>query len=325
MNNNLIISKTPLRVSFFGGGTDLEYYSKHNEGKVLSAAINKHIYVLVRKHSTLYKTNFRLNYSITENQKSLSKIKNKIIKECLKFLSIKGPIYISTFSDIPDRSGLGSSSSFTVGLLNALYAYKGIKVDQNRLAEEAYLIETVKVKSPIGRQDQYAAAFGGLNYFKFKKNNKVIIKKIMDKNLYNLINDNMLLIWTKIRRENTKILQSQKKNMKNNKIYLDQLKSYVEFFNKKFKKKQITKKLFGNLISLSHNTKINLTNKILNRKISIMIEKIKTHNVYGLKLLGAGGGGFILCCLSNKENLTKKFECQNFKIDNLGTKIIFNG
>jgi D-glycero-alpha-D-manno-heptose-7-phosphate kinase len=212
-----------------------------------------------------------------------------------------------------------------VGLLNALYAYKGIKVDQNRLAEEAYLIETVKVKSPIGRQDQYAAAFGGLNYFKFKKNNKVIIKKIMDKNLYNLINDNMLLIWTKIRRENTKILQSQKKNMKNNKIYLDQLKSYVEFFNKKFKKKQITKKLFGNLISLSHNTKINLTNKILNRKISIMIEKIKTHNVYGLKLLGAGGGGFILCCLSNKKNLSKKFECQNFKIDNLGTKIIFNG
>lgn len=324
MNNKLIISRTPLRVSFFGGGTDLEYYSKFNEGKVLSTAINKYIYVVVRKHNALYKTNYRLNYSISENQNSLSKIKNNIIRECLKFLSVRGPIHISTFSDIPDKSGLGSSSSFTVGLLNALYAYKGIKVNQKRLAEEAYIIETIKIKNPIGRQDQYAAAIGGLNYLKFRKDKKVIIQKIQNKNLFNLINNNMVLVWTKIRRENSKILESQKKNFKNNIIYLDQLKSYVELFNKQYKKKRITKIFFGNLLNLSQNAKINLTTKILNQKISILIKKLKIHKVYGLKLLGAGGGGFILCCLKNKKTLSNKFECQNFEIDNMGTKIIFN-
>ena len=200
-------------MSFFGGGTDLEYYSKLSEGKVISTAINKYVYVIVRRHSSFYKTNFRLNYSISENQNSLSKIKNKIIKECLKFMSIKGPIYISTFSDIPDRSGLGSSSSFTVGLLNALYAYKGISVSQKKLAEEAYFIETKKLKNPIGRQDQYAAAIGGLNYIRFKKNNKVSIKKLRDKKLKRIINDKMILVWTKIRRENSKILKSQKKKL----------------------------------------------------------------------------------------------------------------
>ena len=325
MNKNLIISRTPLRVSFFGGGTDLEYYSKLSEGKVISTAINKYVYVIVRRHSSFYKTNFRLNYSISENQNSLSKIKNKIIKECLKFMSIKGPIYISTFSDIPDRSGLGSSSSFTVGLLNALYAYKGISVSQKKLAEEAYFIETKKLKNPIGRQDQYAAAIGGLNYIRFKKNNKVSIKKLRDKKLKRIINDKMILVWTKIRRENSKILKSQKKNFKNNKVYLDKIKLYVDTFYKEYKKKIITAKFFGNLLNLSQNSKINLTNKILNIRISTLIDLIRLNNIYGLKILGAGGGGFILCCLKNKNVLSKKFDCQNFQIDNSGTKIIFNG
>tara|TARA_B100000965_G_C19482472_1_gene709199 strand:+ start:131 stop:1108 length:978 start_codon:yes stop_codon:yes gene_type:complete len=325
MKKNLIISKTPLRVSFFGGGTDIEYYSKLYEGKVLSTSINKYIYVVVRKHGSLYKTNFRLNYSISENQNSLSKIKNKIIRECLKFLSIKGPIYISTFSDIPDRSGLGSSSSFTVGLLNALYTYKGMKVSQKRLAEEAYFIETAKIKNPIGRQDQYAAAIGGLNYLKFTKDNKVIIKRVKNKNMFKLINNNMILVWTKIRRENRKILETQKNNFKYNKIYLDKIKSYVDLFNKEIKKKQITKKFFGNLLNLSQISKTSLNNKIINSRIANLIEKIKLDNIYGLKILGAGGGGFVLCCLENKKILSKKFECENFEMDHTGTKIIFNG
>ena len=313
MNKNLIISRTPLRVSFFGGGTDLEYYSKFNEGKVISTAIDKYVYVVVRRHSSLYKTNFRLNYSISENQNSLSKIKNKIIRECLKFMSIKGPIYISTFSDIPDRSGLGSSSSFTVGLLNALYAYKGIVVSQKRLAEEAYFIETKKIKNPIGRQDQYAAAIGGLNYIRFKKNNKVSIKKLRDKNLKRIINDKMILVWTKIRRENSGILKSQKKTLKIIKVYLDKIKSYVDKFYKEQKKKIITAKFFGNLLNLSQNSKINLTNKILNIRISRLIDIIRLNNIYGLKILGAGGGGFILCCLKIKMYYQKNLFVKIFK------------
>lgn len=320
----MIITRTPLRVSFFGGGTDLEYYSRRYEGQVVSTAINKYVYVIVRDHSSYYNTNYRLNYSISENQNFIKKINNKIIKECLKFLSIKGPIYISTFSDIPDRSGLGSSSSFTVGLLNALYTYKGKKISQKRLAEEAFYIETKKLKNPIGRQDQYAAALGGINYFKFRKNNSVSIKKIKDKSLQELINKRMVLVWTKLRRDNSKILLNQKKNFKYNKSNLDKIKSFAKKFYDSYRNDKISKVMFGNLLKESQITKVKLTNKIMRPEITKLINNIYKNNIYGLKLLGAGGGGFILCLPKNKKEFLNNFECQNFQIDDIGTKIIFN-
>ena len=324
MNKSMIISKTPLRVSFFGGGTDLEYYSRFHEGKVLSTSINKYVYVVVRKHSPFYNTKFRLNYSISENQNFLNNIKNRIIKECLKFLSINGPIYISTFSDIPDRSGLGSSSSFTVGLLNALYKYKGIKISQKKLAEQAYIIETKKIKNPIGRQDQYAAALGGLNFFTFKKNNTVKVQKIDSKRLESFINKNMILVWSKLRRDNTKILQDQKKKFKKNKNKLDQIKFITEVFYKNYLNKNFSKKLFGDLLNSSQNIKVKLANNIVNKRILNLINKIKKNKIYGLKILGAGGGGFVLCFMKNNKKIIKNFEYEDFKIDNSGTKIIFS-
>ena len=166
----IVITKTPLRVSFVGGGTDFSEYFDKYDGKVVSTTINKFIYVTVKKHSKLFNEQFRLNYSEAESVKSINQIKNEITKACLKFFNVKTPLYISTISDIPVSSGLGSSSAFTVGLLNALhYFFDGKKVPSEQLAREAVYIEKKILKKPIGYQDQYATAFGGLNLIQFNK------------------------------------------------------------------------------------------------------------------------------------------------------------
>ena len=163
-----VVTKTPMRISFMGGGTDFPDYFNVFGGKVISASINKYIYVTVKEHSHLFNEKFRLNYSETESVNSLNNMKNEITKACLKFLNIKKSLYISTISDLPTSSGLGSSSTFTVGLLNALHYFsKGKKVSAKQLAKEASYIETIILKKPIGYQDHYAAAFGGLNKITF--------------------------------------------------------------------------------------------------------------------------------------------------------------
>ena len=178
----MIISKTPLRISFAGGGTDLRsFYSKNGFGAVFSTSIDKYIYVIIKSHSELYPEKIRLNYSDTEQVDNIDEIQNPIIRECLKFLNIDEHLYISTVADAPGSSGLGSSSTFCVGLLNALYTYKGDKVNRSKLAEEAAYIEVDVLKRPMGRQDHYAAALGGLNYIRFNADETLTIMPITSK------------------------------------------------------------------------------------------------------------------------------------------------
>src|SRR3990172_10800512 len=161
---SLVLTRTPLRVSFAGGGTDLAaFYDQTDYGAVVSTAINKYIYVTVKKHGEIFNEPIRLNYSRSEQVSRIDEIHNNIARECLRFLAIDPPIYISTVGDLPASTGLGGSSSFAVGLLNALHAYRGERVSASQLAEEASQIEIDILKEPIGKQDQYAAAFGGLN------------------------------------------------------------------------------------------------------------------------------------------------------------------
>ena len=182
----MIITRTPLRISFAGGGTDIpSFYKKNSYGSILSCAINKYIYVSVKKHSKLYPEKIRLNYSETEQVQSVDKIKNPIIKACLEYLELDDNLYISTVADAPGSSGLGSSSTFCVGLLNALYAYKGKTVNRNKLAEVAANIEIEILKRPIGKQDHYAAAFGSINFFKFYANENISIMPV-DENSQNI-------------------------------------------------------------------------------------------------------------------------------------------
>ena len=210
----MIISKTPLRISFFGGGTDLpSFYESTNYGSVLSVSIDSYIYVTIKKHSELFVEKYRLQYSETELGNNLSDIKNPIIRECLRHLNVTDNIYISTIADAPGASGLGSSSSFCVGLLQALYKYKGEDVSAGKLAKEAAYIEIDLLKRPMGKQDAYAAAFGGLNYFRFNNDQTVTIKPMVlpDENK-KIIFDHMLSFWTGVARPSESILEEQNNN-----------------------------------------------------------------------------------------------------------------
>src|SRR6266540_1389248 len=173
-----VLTRTPLRVSFAGGGTDLAAFYESQYGAVVSTAINKYIYVTVKRHGAIFNEPIRLNYSKSEQVNRIDEIENNIARECLRFLEIDPPIYVSTVADLPASTGLGGSSSFAVGLLNALHAYRGERVSAGQLAEEASYIEIEVLNEPIGKQDQYAAAFGGLNVFCFKSGGDVTVEPV---------------------------------------------------------------------------------------------------------------------------------------------------
>src|SRR5215475_4712997 len=192
----VVLTRTPLRVSFAGGGTDLSDFYERDYGAVLSTAIDKYIYVTVKRHGEVFDEKVRLSYSKTESVATVDEVENNIARECLRFLKIEPPIHISTVGDLPASTGLGGSSSFAVGLLNALHAYRGERVSAGQLADEACHIEIEVLKEPIGKQDQYAAAFGGLNFFSFKPGGAVTVEpqRLNNGNLKSLF-DCILMFW----------------------------------------------------------------------------------------------------------------------------------
>ena len=246
----MIITRTPLRISLAGGGTDIpSFYKKNSYGLIVSSAIDKYIYVSVKKHSKIYPEKIRLNYSETEQVQSVNKIKNPIIKACLEYLEIDENLYISTVADAPGSSGLGSSSTFCVGLLNALYAYKGKIVNRYKLAEEAANIEIKILKRPIGKQDHYAAAFGSINYFKFYANENVSITPI-DENSKNikLIFNNLITFYTGITRDASKVLTEQKKRSLINNLDLLKIRDQAEELFDLISNDKFSLKRFGELL-----------------------------------------------------------------------------
>ena len=170
---NFVVSKTPLRVSFLGGGTDVPYFYKKFGGSTLSMAIDKFVYVTVKRHSHYFIEKYRLNYHESENSNSIKNIKNTIIKETIRYFKIKTPLYISVISDVPIGSGLGGSSSFLVGLITALCKLEGIILSKKKIFELAAYIEINILKKPIGKQDHIPAVYGGFAYTLYKKNHEV--------------------------------------------------------------------------------------------------------------------------------------------------------
>src|SRR5262245_3531502 len=209
----LVVTRTPLRVSFAGGGTDLAAFYDHEFGAVLSTAIDKYIYVTVKRHGDVFDERVRISYSKSETVQSIDDIQNNIARECLRFLDIAPPIYISTVGDLPASTGLGGSSSFAVGLLNALHALRGERVSAGQLAEEASYVEIEVLKEPIGKQDQYAASFGGANYFCFKAGGSVTVEpqRLLNGTLNELF-AHLLLFWTGHQRDSSAVLQEQRAN-----------------------------------------------------------------------------------------------------------------
>ncbi len=327
----MIISRTPLRISFAGGGTDIpSFYKKNTYGCVLSSAINKYIYVSVKKHSKLYTEKIRLNYSETETVNDVDKIKNPIIKACLKFLEIDDNIYISTVADAPGSSGLGSSSTFCVGLLNALYAYKGQTVNRNRLANEAAKIEMEILKRPIGKQDHYAAAFGSINFFQFNSDDSVSIKPVDETSQYTkMIFDSLVTFYTHQNRDASKILSYQKKRSKLNRSNLILLREQAENLYDEIYYNKLSIKKFGEILDTGWEIKRKLSKQVSNKLINNIYDTAKKMGSYGGKLSGAGGGGFLNFVIkkNKKNNLIKilsKKKVQYFpvKLESSGSIIL---
>lgn len=325
---NYIVTRTPLRVSFFGGGTDMAYFYKKYNGKVISTTINKFVYVTVKPYDKLFQEKYRLNYSQTEHvKKNIGNIKNNIIRECLKFLKIKESLNICISTDLPASSGLGTSSSIIVGLLNALYAFKGIKINKATLAKNACKIEINILKNPIGKQDQYNATYGGFKTYSFLKNDqvkfrnlsKVLIKKIFSKSL---------LLWVGNFKDSKEVLTVQKNIFNKKKKYYLRLLSMANYFDKLKNKNYLNIKKFAELLDQNWSIKKKLSDKISNSNIDKLYLFAKKNGAVGGKLLGAGSGGFIFLIFPklNKKKLLKIFKNKQvyfFEPHYKGSEIIY--
>ena len=326
----MIISKTPLRISFAGGGTDFPSYYKHNEfGAVLSASIDSYLYVIVKEQSSLFGGEYRLNYSETELVKDLELIKNPIIRECIRFLEIDEKLYIGTTADAPASSGLGSSSSFCVGLLNALYKFKNESISLGRLAEEASHIECDILLRPMGKQDQYAAAYGGINYIRFNDDESVELRPInmSSKNL-KLLANSALLFWTRISRPSESVLTEQDEKNKYNEDTLCLMRGQASELVKTLIDPSFSIGKLGSIIDQGWSYKKQLSSNVSNKKINDYYSMAKSCGALGGKISGAGGGGFLLIIAekSTHINIIKKMATlglmrYKFGLDSLGSVV----
>lgn len=290
----LIITRTPLRLSFAGGGTDLFDFYKDQYGAVLSSAIDQYLYVTLKPHGHLFNEKYRLNYYESEHVDRLGSIKNDIARECLRFLRVEPPIYISTVSDLPAYSGLGSSSSFAVGLLHALHALRMERVSAGQLAEEAAHVEIDILERPIGKQDHYASAVGGLNYICFLPDGGVTLEPqtLPQGNLDKLF-DHVLMFSTAIWRDASSILYEQKHNMSDSVDELLAMRGHAQEL-RDILKNRFCPENFGNVMHNNWQRKRNLASGITNEQIDAWYEKGREAGAWGGKLCGAGGGGFLV-------------------------------
>jgi D-glycero-alpha-D-manno-heptose-7-phosphate kinase len=321
IHQKVVITKTPLRVSFVGGGTDIPYFYKKYSGATASCAIDKYIYVTVKYHNN-FGFKYRLNYSLTEQVNSIEEIKNLRIRYVLKFLKIKKPLYINTFSDFPANTGLGSSSSFTVGLLNALTKLINRKLSRRKLAEIAYEIEKKITKDTLGKQDHYISVFGGFKLIRYQKK-KITVRDVLKK--HKLFFNSLYLVWTKQSRSATTVLSDQKKNKIKNVKYLLELNNLTNKFYKTINNNKIDMVSLGEIINKSWTIKKKLSKFISNKKIDKLYKLISETGIYGAKLLGAGNGGFILI-LANQSSINKlkkkKIHLFKFLVTENGSSII---
>ena len=288
----MIISRTPLRVSFAGGGSDLPSFYREEGGAVLSTSIDKYVYLAVHKY--FYPEQTLLKYSRTELVDSYDDIQHPIFRECLKMLDLHG-LDISSMADVPSGTGLGSSSTFTVSLLNVLHAYKHEAVGPEYLARTACEIEIERLGDPIGKQDQYAAAYGGLNFIKFNRDDSVEVQKvIMDPSVKAQLDKNLIMMYTGGSRSASDILSRQNKAMgdASKREVMKEMVAMAYELRSVLEKGRIDD--FGRILHEGWMLKQTLAGGISNPVVSQMYEQGLKAGALGGKLLGAGGSGFIL-------------------------------
>jgi len=324
----MIMSRTPLRISFVGGGTDLPaFYRNYGKGAVISAAINKYIYVAVNRK---FDSKIRASYSVTEIVDSVDQIKHNAIREGLKFLGLDGGIEIVSISDIPSRgTGLGSSSTFVVGLLNALHAYKGEHVSSRQLAEEAVKIERDILHEPGGKQDQYLASFGGMQLLEFFNDEKVSVSPVIIKeSVRNKLRENLLLLYTGKERDSTKIIEDQSKFVHEHADSYIKMRDLAYEFLEALKDENIDQ--IGDMMDRNWQEKKKLSSNISNDWIDNIYLTAKQNGAIGGKIIGAGGGGFLFLVAHPEDHeriisSLKSLVPVDFSFDYNGSKIIFVG
>lgn len=324
----MIITRTPLRVSFTGGGCDLRSFYKNEPGLIISTTIDKYIYTTIKDSFTPEAAT--LNYGTVETYGSHGEIQHPILRELLAKEQLHG-LDVHSISDLPFGTGLGSSSSFTVGMLNGIGAYKKSKRSKEFLANEASVIEIEKVKEPIGKQDQYAAAYGGLNAFSFNPDESVTVTPIpLGDAAQSRFEENLMMFYTKKQRAASSILSEQKKKTESDRKTVGNLRKMSELSKELWdllKREEFD--AIGELLHRAWCYKRELTASIANDTINNYYEVAMNNGALGGKLLGAGGGGFLLFYVP-KENQDRVRSALHalpeltFSFDRHGSQIIHN-
>jgi D-glycero-alpha-D-manno-heptose-7-phosphate kinase len=294
-SRGMVVTRTPLRVSFAGGGTDLAAFYEHEDGAVFSTAISRYVYVTVKRHGEVFDEQVRISYSRSETVDTVDEVENDIARECLKLLQIAPPIYVSIIGDLPASTGLGGSSAFAVGLLHALHTLRGERVTAGQLAEEAAQIEIDILGEPIGKQDQYASAFGGLNLFTFRHGGGVTVEPARRVNgaLAELF-EHTAMFWTGHQRDASKVLGEQQARTVDKLGTLRRMRDHAYELQESLRDGRFDARGFAAILDKSWQLKRGLASAITNSHIDDWHRRAMAAGALGGKLLGAGGGGFLL-------------------------------
>jgi len=325
----MIISRTPFRISFFGGGTDYPVWYRENRGAVLATSINKYCYITARYLPPFFDHKYRIRYSKREEVQNISEIKHPSVRECLVFLNFNQGVEIQHNSDLPARIGVGSSSAFTVGLLNALYALKGKMVTKRQLALEAIHIEQDRIKENVGSQDQTTVAFGGFNKIEFGGEQHIQVQPItLNTKKLQIFQDHLMIFFTGFSRTASEIAGEQIKKTPEKRKELIRMAEMVDEAVSILNSSNSDITDFGRLMHETWMIKRSLTNKITTPFIDNVYEIAIKVGALGGKLLGAGGGGCILFFVKPEDQPKVKEKLKNllyvpFKFENLGSQIIY--
>lgn len=324
--HRMIITQTPLRISFAGGGTDFADFYRAEGGCVVSSAIDKYIFVIVKER---FDKKIRVGYSRTEITETLDELQHELVREAMRKVGVKPGIEISTMADIPSEgSGLGSSSSVTVGLLNAFCAYEGEIAPAAALAEGACEIEIGVLGKPIGKQDQYIAAFGGLRCFEFRQDDTVEVSSIhLSDDACRELSDQLFLFYTGVTRQASSILSEQKQNIADRIEVLRAMRDQARQLKKDLESGDLD--AIGHALREGWELKKKLAGKISNPEIDEMHDAAIYAGALGAKVAGAGGGGFLMVyCPRARVNALRRalsgLRELPFALERDGTKVIFN-
>ena len=322
----MIITRTPLRISFVGGGTDFKDFYRCQPGMVVSTAINKYMYVVVHKR---FEGNIRLSYTRMETVNHIDEIQHELIREAMKLSGVDAGIEINTVSDVPGwGTGLGSSSSLTVGVLNALHAFKGEYKSPEELAKEACQIEIDILGEPIGKQDQYIAAYGGLKAFTFQRDEEVLVEEIpINEEQKISFNSNLLLFYTGKTRKAQAILAKQKTNIEEKMEALVRMRDLAKAAKKSLISAQFD--AVGRMLHKNWLEKKQLAEGISDEEIDYYYQKALDNGALGGKICGAGGGGFLLLyCEKKYQDKVRQalvdLKETPFRLESQGSEVIYH-